>query len=351
MVRSRNIIATPPGSTIKEQLSDRGLSQKEFAKRMDMSEKHISQLINGRVRLTHDVAIKLEMVLGIPAKFWNNLEAIYREKLIKANEENDMADDVEIAKKMPYSEMANNGWVAKTKKAEEKVINLRKFFEVVSLKLLENSQITKIACRRLTKTEKSDYALIAWGQQAKIEARNVQTSAISIKRLIKIIPDIRLMTMTDPYDFCPKLEQMLADCGIALIFLPYIKSSFLHGATFNDGDKIVIGITVRGKDADKFWFSLFHEFAHIIYGHIRNSNGTTKEDEDVANEFARNTLIPQNNFEDFLLKKDFSKEAIIQFADDIKIDPGIVVGRLQKDKHIDYSVNNDLKTKYALSSD
>lgn len=38
MVRSRSYIATPPGATIKEQLNDRGMSQKEFAARMDMSE-------------------------------------------------------------------------------------------------------------------------------------------------------------------------------------------------------------------------------------------------------------------------------------------------------------------------
>ena len=37
MIKSRSYIATPPGATIKEQLMDRGLSQKEFALRMDMS--------------------------------------------------------------------------------------------------------------------------------------------------------------------------------------------------------------------------------------------------------------------------------------------------------------------------
>ena len=102
MVRSRSIIATPPGATIKEQLNDRGMSQKEFAARMDMSEKHISKLINGEVQLTPEVAVRLEMVLGVPAKFWNNLEAIYREKLIKAEAEISMDKDEEIAKKLPY---------------------------------------------------------------------------------------------------------------------------------------------------------------------------------------------------------------------------------------------------------
>ena len=90
MVRSRSFIATPPGATIKEQLNEKGMSQREFAARMDMSEKHISKLINGEVQLTPEVAVRLEVVLGVPAKFWNNLEAVYREKLIKVEVENAM---------------------------------------------------------------------------------------------------------------------------------------------------------------------------------------------------------------------------------------------------------------------
>ncbi len=109
MVKSRNFIATPPGTTIKEQLLDKGLRQKEFAIRMGMSEKHISKLINGEVQLTPDVAIRLEMVLGVPAKFWNKLEITYREKLVKANAENDMEADKKLAKKLPYCEMSKNG--------------------------------------------------------------------------------------------------------------------------------------------------------------------------------------------------------------------------------------------------
>ena len=90
MIRSRSYIAVPPGATIKELLDDRGMSQSEFAARMDMSENHISKLVNGDVLLTPETSMKLEMVLGVPARFWNNLEAIYREKIIKAEAENKM---------------------------------------------------------------------------------------------------------------------------------------------------------------------------------------------------------------------------------------------------------------------
>ena len=96
-MRSQSYIATPPGASIREQLKDRGMSQKEFAARMDLSEKHVSKLINGDVKLTPDVAIRLETVLGVPAKFWNNLEAIYREKLLKVEAENAMDEDEALA--------------------------------------------------------------------------------------------------------------------------------------------------------------------------------------------------------------------------------------------------------------
>ena len=147
MVRSQSYIATPPGATIREQLKDRGMSQKEFATRMDLSEKHVSKLINGEVQLTPEVAVRLETVLGVPARFWNNLEAIYREKLLKVEAENAMDEDEVIAQQFPYSEMAKFGWVPETREAKEKVVNLRKYFEVVELSLLGSEQITRIACR------------------------------------------------------------------------------------------------------------------------------------------------------------------------------------------------------------
>lgn len=351
MIRSRSYIATPPGATIKEQLENRGMSQKEFASRMDMSEKHISRLINGEVQLTPDVAHRLEMVLGLPARFWNNLESIYREKIVKAVSENALDADMILAKKFPYNEMSKHGWLPATRKAEEKVANLRRFFEVVELGKLNNAALLPaIACRRQSITEKADFALIAWAQKAKIEARSIQTAPIDLRKLSKQLPTIRSMTIERPESFCPKLKKLLLDCGIALVFLPHIGGSFLHGATFFDKNKIVMGLTVRGKDADKFWFSLFHEIGHILFGHLNQDDGTTEEDEEAADKFARDTLIAEKDFKFFIQTKHFTKRSIIDFAKRIGISPGIVVGRLQKESYIQFSWYNDLKVKYELTA-
>ena len=81
MLESKKYIAIPPGATIVEQLNDVGMTTKEFADCMGLTAKGIDMLLAGKMALSQDIACKLESVLGVPAKFWNNLEVIYRTKL------------------------------------------------------------------------------------------------------------------------------------------------------------------------------------------------------------------------------------------------------------------------------
>lgn len=344
---SKTYIATPPGATVREQLQNRGMTQKEFAARMDMSEKHISKFINGEVLLTPDMAMRLEMVLGLPAHFWMNLESIYREKLCLVEEENAMDEDIALLKNFPYSTMAKYKWVQATRKPKEKVIALRKFFELVKLTLLSRRSIPGIAYRCQAATEKMDYALLAWAQKAKLEARQVKTAPVDLKTLQDALPRIRAMTKLLPKDFSLGLQELLANSGIALVYLPHIKGTFLHGATFYDNEKIVVGLTLRGKAADKFWFSLFHELGHVLLGHIDKQETTIAEEEE-ANLFARDLLIPAEDFRTFTDRETFTRASVLAFSEKEGIAAGITVGRLQKEGLIKYSQFNDLKTEYSL---
>ena len=60
-------------------------------------------------------------------------------------------------------------------------------------------------------------------------------------------------------------------------------------------------------------------------------------------------VIPSKQYNHFITQKKFSKTAVMSFANEIGIDPGIVVGRLQKEKLITYKMLNELKTKYELN--
>lgn len=348
MLESKSYIATPPGVTIKEQLDDRGMTQKEFAKRMGMSEKHISRLINGEVHLTPDAAEKIERVLGIPAGFWNKLEAIYQEKLAKVKNENELEEERKIAKNYSYNRIAEWGMVPSTNKWQEKIVNLCKYFEVSSLKLLQNRELMPIACRKLSNTEKSTYIMLTLAQYAKIKARNMDVAPFCADTLKKKLGDIRALTLHETMDFSDQLADILKSCGIALVYLPKINGSFLHGISFydNNSHKIVLGITMRGKYADRFWFSLFHEISHILKGHIYQKEGTAETDEKEADKMAAEMLIPSTQLKKFYQTGKYSIDSIQYFADAIKIGSDIVIGRLQHDKKIKQNQLNSYKRKY-----
>lgn len=286
MKRSRNVIAIPPGETIKEQLVDRCMKQKEFAMRMGMSEKHISKLINGEVQLTVDVARKLEMVLGTPTQFWCNLESQYREDIIKAEEEQAMEDDAEIVQYMPYEELARNGWVMDATKIADRIVHLRKYFELAQLKYLQTRLVPRIACKKVEGNKKDEYALIAWSQKAKVEARKIKTKRFDVNKVKKSISFIQQLENLELDDVRAELIKILADCGVAIVFLPTICERIIKGATFLDGNRVVMGLKMC-DDKDEFFECLFHELAHIIYGHIEKEDGISEEDEIIADEFVK----------------------------------------------------------------
>ena len=115
-----------------------------------------------------------------------------------------------------------------------------------------------------------------------------------------------------------------------------------------DSQKVVMGLTVRGRDADRFWFSLFHEVAHILHGDITNIDASTENVEAQADAFAAEVLIPDKFLGPFLTRGVFTESTVRESAQSIGIAPGIVVGRLQKENAIGFNQLNWLKTKYCI---
>lgn len=68
----------PTSELIKERLEIYNISQKKLAKRLNMSESHISELLNNNVLLTEEIAIALEKVINIKSDVLMNYEIKYR---------------------------------------------------------------------------------------------------------------------------------------------------------------------------------------------------------------------------------------------------------------------------------
>lgn len=68
-----------PGEILEDYPEDLGMTQAELANRTGLAKKTVDEIIEGKARITPEIARKLESVLGRPAHFWSNLERQYRE--------------------------------------------------------------------------------------------------------------------------------------------------------------------------------------------------------------------------------------------------------------------------------
>ena len=78
-------------------------------------------------------------------------------------------------------------------------------------------------------------------------------------------------------------------------------------------------------------------------------NGTSDADEKAADQWSSDTLITSGDFERFRREKDYSERSVLRFAKAQGIAPGIVVGRMQLEGMIKYSMLNNLKEKYEIA--
>ena len=167
------------------------------------------------------------------------------------------------------------------------------------------------------------------------------------------------MTRQTPEEFQSPLAALLAESGVALVIVPHFPGTKAHGATFwLTRDKAVIMLTIRGRWADIFWFSLFHELGHILlHGHreIFIEDGFAspeqQEQEEEADAFAAEQLLPPSAYQHFVKGGDFYPDTVATFARRIGIDAGIVVGRLQHDGFLHPEWGNRLRTRYTWTQE
>ena len=110
-------------------------------------------------------------------------------------------------------------------------------------------------------------------------------------------------------------------------------------------------MTIRGSYADIFWFSLFHELGHIVNGDVNSSINFIDYDRNAdieigADEFASTRLIDSTAYKEFVRRSDFSLSAIKSFAESQQIRPYIVIGRLQREKLLEYNRYSSEKVRY-----
>lgn len=343
-------VAIPPGFTIREMLDDRGMSQKELALRMGRPSQAINEIIQGKKAITASTADQLEAVLGLPQIYWLNRQASFEKTKARLAKEDSILADQSRLRAFPYLDLSARGFVPETRKLRERVINLRKFLNVASFGAMDGHLKSSHLVARLAQTSiLSLEKLAVWLRIGELQAEAEQWAPTTFrkKELRSALPDLRRLSLEIDFNvIISELRKIGERSGVVFLFVKEFKGFPTKGMTAWIRGNPYIMLTLHGKEFDQVWFTLFHEIGHVLLHEKRifvEGKGLTQnnEQEAEANEFAADTLIPPEDY-DKLIALPLTPRRIASFADSMKIDPCIILGRLKRERKVKY---NDIRFK------
>ncbi|MBT8420333.1 MAG: HigA family addiction module antidote protein [Gammaproteobacteria bacterium] len=344
--------AIHPGEHLEEALESGGMTQTELAVRLGVHKKTVNEIIRGKAAITSEMALRLGKVFHYPAYLWNNLQRNYDETRARLAEQERLQSHLAWLKQLPLATMIQLGWIDKRKDKTAQLETVLKFFGIASPDqwriVWETHQVAYHQSQRL---DSSALAISVWLRQGEIEAWRIACAPYDRKTFQAALNEARTLSL-EPYEtFQPKLVEICARAGVAVVFIPELPNTGVFGCTRWFGGKALIQLSLRHKSNDQLWFTFFHEAGHIIKhgrtGIFIEGNALDAEKEEEANVFSRDKLIPPAAYQRFLNEWDGQSLTVIEaFASEIGIAPGIVVGRLQNDKLLPNSHGNRLKIFY-----
>ena len=325
--------AVPPGETIREQMEHYGWTQLELATRLDTTVQTINRIFKGEQPITLETATKLERVLGAPARFWNNLELNYRERLTKLEDQVRLKADLAWLKTIPVKELSRRGAIADSDDPVERLHRVLAFYGVCNVKAWRDlwEKPAAVAARRSPCFESQPGAASAWLRLGQLQALNRTCAVYDKVRFSALLQDVRQLTK-DSVNAISTLVERCAACGVSVALVPEMPKAPWSGATlWLSPEKVMILLNLRGKAEDKFWFSFFHEAGHVLNDSKKdlliNDGSSDDPREQRANDFAAETLIPQTYNDS--IRQARTETDIKRLANEIGIAAGIVAGRYQ----------------------
>lgn len=353
------IHAFHPGYYISEIAEELGITQTELSLRLGVSAKTISQLVNGKSRITDEIALKLSAMTGTSIVLWTGLQSEYDKKIQEIAQEHSLEDQHETEKGLCYKFFVKVAGLPPTRNWRERIMNLCSYLHVSNLNILGEQSLVVNFRRGVRKLNFQNIVNAqAWVQIAVNIAREDDVGKVKLDVLEMNLQNIREMTLKSPSEFLPELRKIFKESGISFVLLPYLANSCINGAVkWLDKKHVVIAINDRRCYADTFWFSLFHEIKHILQQKLKRvflsyersiEYISDDEAEKEADKFSQDTLIPMEKYLQFVNKSNLGAKDIREFASLIGIHAGILVGRLQHDGYIKRHEYNELREKYKI---
>ena len=364
MAKLKPYLNIGPGEFIKEEMEARSWTNEDLAQVLGLNPKTISELLNNKQRITIDTAKILGKAFGQSPQYWLNLDNNYRLRLKENNNESEVEIKSKIYERMPVNEMIKKGWIKKFSNTKELKNIFMEFWQLDDFNIDWLDSLSVPNCRKSDAYNNlNKYFILTWTQKAKLTSEKFNAPKFNKKALKELSNEITDYSMlkTGVSKFIHELNKL----GVKFFSLNHLPRTYLDGAAFiHDGSPVIV-YTKRYDRLDNFWFTIAHEIGHILL-HIKNENDIYIDDlktegefkyETEANEFAGEILRTKEILDYFSEYKQYTSEfRVIAAADELKINPAIIVGMLKYYSILSYNrlnkftepVSNKIPQKYFV---
>lgn len=345
-------MTTTPGAAIREAIGSKGWTQTDLAQVIGKTQAALNEIIQGKRRITPEMAIALATALGTSPEHWMQLDANYWLSRADAST-GDVARRARLFSLAPIKDMQRRGWIAKTDSADALESELKAFFGVTSFDV--EPRISASA-KKTDRVATLNPAQRAWAFRAKQLAQAVQVSDYSEAKFGVAIKKLKKLLAWPEH--ARKVPAILADCGIRFVVIEPLPQTRIDGIAFRlDSNSPAIALSMRFDRIDNFWHVLGHELSHIFHNDDPAIDANMAADEpspeindeieNRANRESAATWIDSAELASFVSRVGplYSRDKVNQFANRLRVHPGIIVGQLHNRGEIQFRAFRDCLVK------
>ena len=331
------------GKHLKEYLEFYNISQSEFAIRLNITQKHMNEILNGKTDISLDIALAIQNLTDIPVEFI--IKSEYKKKIenylyLKYSEE-ELKNM--LKKRFLIKELEEREWI-KFNNITNIVQNYIDIFEY--LKVRDFEALDKINEKTLFKKTGDDInKLSLWIARCDNLSKEQKVEIYIKENFNFLIDDLKKLAYEESINI-EKIQKLLNCYGIYFVVEKALTGSKVRGCFKVKMKNPAIYITKNYSGKDSFYYELFHELGHCRSDYNEAKSKVIVEGDEKkelrADNFAINTMISKDIWEEII--KDYSENNLKLISEKYKIPMSFIVGRLAKLNYIKYT--NKLLVKY-----
>jgi HTH-type transcriptional regulator/antitoxin HigA len=267
-----------------------------------------------------------------------------------------LADHLALVDIFPIRELERLGAIEKANTKVGRLRELLKFFAVADARALEEVWLRPTLYRLSPSFDADQAALATWIRLAEKRAAEIETNRFEPAGCRAALAEMRALSCLPGVEWLEPLQELAASVGVAIVVLKELPGCRVNGAArWVSPDKAMVVLSLRHRRNDIFWFTLFHEFCHLLRHSKKQTfidakgSDIATELEDEADAFAARVLIPPAAASALAGLTTIAE--VRAFSKEIGVAPGVVVGRMQHDGLIPHNKWTTLIERYRFADD